>query len=76
MNVINITAFDHDNVTKDFDNVASTIFNLTLCNCTDNELIIDIIIPTLLFTKPCGISLLCLISFMVYTLIKPLFNKK
>ena len=36
---------------------------------------IDIIIPALLFTIPCGLSFLCLISLMVYTLIKPLFNK-
>ena len=45
-------------------------------NCTVNENNIDIIIPALLFTIPCGISLLCLISIMVYTLIKPIFNKK
>ena len=50
--------------------------NLTLCNCTDNENNIDIIIPTLLFTIPCGLSFLCLISIMVYTLIKPLLNNK
>ena len=44
-------------------------------NCTNNDNNIEIIIP--LFTKiPRGMSLLCLISLMVYTLIKPLFNKK
>ena len=51
--------------------------NLTLRNCTNNDNndnIIEILIP--LFTIiPCGLSLICLISLMVYTLIKPLFNK-
>ena len=37
---------------------------------------IDIIITALLFTIPCGLSFLYLISLSVYTLIKPLFNKK
>ena len=52
--------------------------NLTLCNCTnidnkDNN--IEIIRP--LFTiVPCGLSLICLISLMVYTLIKPFFSNK
>ena len=48
-------------------------------NNTDDENIncdIDIIIPALLFTRPCGLSFLCLISIMVYTLIKPLINKQ
>ena len=52
--------------------------NLTLCNCTNNDNndnIIEIIIP--LFTIiACDFSFICLISFMVYTLIKPSFNKK
>ena len=44
-------------------------------NCTNNENDIDIIIP--FFTIfPCGMSLMCLVSLMVYTLLKPLFNKK
>ena len=34
-----------------------------------NDCNIDIIIPALLFTIPCGLSFLCLISLMVYTLI-------
>ena len=29
----------------------------------------DIIIPALLFTIPCGLSFICLISLMLYTLI-------
>ena len=42
-------------------------------NCTNNDTNIEIIIP--LFTIiPCGLSIICLISLMVYTLIKLLFN--
>ena len=69
MNKSNITDTidDYNNIT-DYDNITS--------NCTDSENDIDIIIPTLLFTIPCGISFLCLIGLIVYTLIKPLFNKK
>ena len=52
------------------------ITKITLSNCTDNENNIDIIIPALSFTIPCGPSFLCLISLMVYNLIKPLFNIK
>ena len=39
-------------------------------NCTIIENNFNIIIPTLLLTIPCGFSLLCLMSLMVYTLIK------
>ena len=53
------------NITDDYDNITDTN------NCN-----IDIIIPALLFTIPCGLSFFCLISLMVYTLIKSLFNKK
>ena len=41
----------------------------------ENNFNIDIIIPALLFTIPCGLSFLCLISIMVYALVKPLINK-
>ena len=51
------------------------IKNIT-SNCTNNENILDIFITALLFTIPCGLSFLCLMSLMVYTLIKPLLNKK
>ena len=61
MNIINIT--------EDYDNIS-------ICNCTNNENDIDMIIPALLFTIPCGLSFLCLLSLMIYTLIKPLLNKK
>ena len=43
-------------------------------NCTNDDNNIEIILP--LFTIiPCEMSLMCLISLMVYTLIKLLFNK-
>ena len=59
------------NVTDDyFDTLSVNI------NCTNNENSnIEIVIP-LITIIPCGMSLICLISLMVYTLIKPLFNKK
>ena len=58
------------NITDDYNDTLS-INN----NCTNNDKNIEIILP--LFTIiPCGISLMCLISLMVYTLIKPLFNNK
>ena len=44
-------------------------------NCTNDDTNFQIIIP--LFTIiPCGLSFQCLLSFMVYTLIKPLLSKK
>ena len=52
------------NITDDYNNTT----DINNCN-------IDIIIPTLLFTIPCGLSFLCLISLMVYSLVKPLMNK-
>ena len=56
------------NITDDYD-------NMTLNNCTNNEINIEIIIP--LFTIiPCGMSLMCLISLKVYSLIKAFFNNK
>ena len=58
---------DYDDMTDDYNNTLS-LSN----NCTDKENIIDIIIPTLLFTIPCGLSFLCILSLMVYTLIKNL----
>ena len=45
-------------------------------NCTNNENIIEIIIPTLLLTIPCGLSFLCLMSLMVYTIINLLKTNK
>ena len=67
--MLNVT--DYDNMTDDY-NDSLSINN----NCTINENGIDIIIPTLLLAIPCGLSFLCLMSLMVYTLVKPLFNNK
>ena len=52
--------------------------NMALCTCTNddnNDTKIEIVIP-LITIIPCGMSLICLISLMVHTLIKRLFNKK
>ena len=62
MNITNFTD-DYDNITE-YDNTTDT-----------NDCNIDIIIPALLFTIRCGLSFICLISLMVYTLVKPLFKK-
>ena len=58
-------------------NITDDNENMTSCNCTDNENNnnIEIIIP-LITIVPYGMSLICLISLMVYTLVKPLINKK
>ena len=45
-------------------------------NHTVNDKSFDIFIPTFLLTKPCRLSFLCLLSLMMYTLIKHLFNTK
>ena len=64
MYITNIT--DYDNMTDAYNNN----------NCTNNDNTnIEIVIP-LITIIPCGMSPICLISRMVYTLIKPLFNKK
>ena len=63
MNITSISD-DYDNI-PEYDNTTDTID----CN-------IDIIILALLFTIPCGLSFLFLISLMVYTLVKPLITKK
>ena len=69
MCISNVT--EYENLSDNYNNTSS-LNN----NCTDNENNIDIIKSTLLFTIPCGLSFLCLMSLMVYTLIKPLFNNK
>ena len=69
MYVMNVT--DYDNIT-DVNNDSLSINK----NCTDNENNIDIIIPTLILTKPCGLSFLCLMSLIIYTMIKSLFKNK
>ena len=76
----NITSSNYIDIINDYDNITSSNYtdydNMTLTNCTKNENNIDISIPTILLTIPCGLSFLCLISLMIYTLMKPLFNKK
>ena len=70
MYMMNVT--DYDNITStnytDYDNITST-------NCTYNENNIEIVM-SFFNIIPCGMSLICLISLMAYTSIKPLFNKK
>ena len=58
------------NITNDYTDILSIKLN-----CTNSENIIEIVIPIITII-PCGMSLICLISLMAYTLIKPLFNKK
>ena len=78
MYITNVTK-DYDKITSiiytDYDNVTSSTDNMTFSNCTFYEKDIDLNIPTLFFTIPCGLSFLCLISLMVCTLFKFLFNK-
>ena len=63
---------DHINIThKKFTIILNDSDSFTLSNCTNN---VDIIITTLLFTKTCGLSILGLLSVMIYTLTKPLFR--
>ena len=53
-------------------------YNVTLSinkNCTNNDYNIEIVI-LLITIVPCGMSLICLLSLMVYTLSKPLIGKK
>ena len=66
MNITNITDLDIDNTTE-------TIIN----NEDNNDIVIEITpLATLITIIPCGLSLICLMFFMVYSLVKPLFNKK
>ena len=64
---MNVTNFTKLNTTNDY-------VNMRLFNCTNNERNIVIIIPTLLQTIPCGLSFLCLMSSMVYTIFETFFS--
>ena len=44
-------------------------------NCTNNDNNKNEIIIPLFTIIPCGMSLICLISLMLYTFVKPIFNK-
>ena len=59
------------NITDDYKYTIS--INNTCTNNNNGN--IEIVIP-LITIVPRGMSLICLISLMVYTLIKPLINKK
>ena len=44
------------NITDDYDSITSSCYtDMTLSNCENNENKIDISIPSLLLTKPCGL---------------------
>ena len=58
------------NVTDDYNDTLSVKII-----CTNNDNNIEIVMP-LITIIPCGMSLICLTSLMVYTLVKPLFSKK
>ena len=58
------------NITDDYNDTLS--INNDCTNIANN---IEIVIP-LITIIPCGMSLICLISLMVYTLVKPLIRKK
>ena len=68
MYITNIT--DYDQVTDDCNDTIS-VNN----NCTNSENNTEIVIP-LITIIPCAMPFICLISLMVYTLIKPFFKKK
>ena len=77
MYVMNVSDYDYITscVSSDYDNITSSNDDMILTNCTNSEKNIEIVIP-LITVIPCGLSLLCSKSSMVYTLIKSLFNKK
>ena len=57
------------NITDDYNDTLSTNNN---CTNNDNNIEIKISLFTII---PCGLSVICLISLMVYTLIKLLFKR-
>ena len=57
-------------------NIADNYDIITFTICTDNGSNIDKSIPTFLLTIPCGLPVLCLMSLMIYTSIKPLITDK
>ena len=77
MDVTNITDL---NTTNDYDNntdlYTTNDYGKITGGCTDNENNIDIIIASILLTIPCGLPFLCLMSLIIYKLIKPLKTNK
>ena len=64
------------NVTNDYDNITSSKHdNMAFTICTNRENNIEIVITSITII-PCGMSLICVKSLMVYTLVKPLSSKK
>ena len=63
MYISNVT--EYDNMTSDCNN------NI----CTTKDYNFNLIIPSLLLTIPCGLSFLCFMSLILYTLFKPFFKK-
>ena len=69
------------NITDVYDNITSSNYTeydniSTSSNCTNNEINIDNIIPTILLRIPSGLSFLFLMSSMVFTLGKLLFKNE
>ena len=50
--------------------------NITITNCINNEINFDLLIATIWLTIQCGLSILCLMSLVLYTFIKTLLNNK
>ena len=64
------------NISNVTDTIDDEYNNSLMSNCTDIENDNDIIIQAMLLVIPSGILLICLMSIMTYTLIKPLIRKK
>ena len=60
------------NITDDYDNITDLIFTN---KCTINENNFDKFMPSILLAIPCGLSFLCLMNLMVYTVIKLLLTQ-
>ena len=63
-------------ITDEYDNITSNNYDNITNNCTYNNDDNNIIFKYLLFSIPSSILLFSLISLMIYTIIKPLFNNK
>ena len=63
MYIANVTVYD--NMTDEYKNTLSLNYK-----CTNIESNIDMFIPSLFSTIPCGLSFLCMLSLMICTLNK------
>ena len=50
--------------------------NMSICNCTDENLEISPLFIIIISIIPCALSIICCISFLSYGFIKVLINKK